>query len=93
MDPTEESKLLTKILSLEIGDESDKAFTTSQRHAQSSKERAPTNNVKHEADKSVVTSKGNEIRVHKDNVLEIINDGFAVEEVVGHNEEIPDGIV
>lgn len=93
MDPTEESKLLTKILSLEIGDEADKAFTTSQRHAQSSKERTLTNNVKHEADKSVVTSKGNEIRIHKDNVLEIINDGFAVEEVVGHNEEIPDGIV
>lgn len=93
MDPTEESKLLTKILSLEIGDESDKAFMIGQRHAQSPKERALTNNVKHEADKSVVTSKGNEISVHKDNVLEIINDGFAVEEVVGHNEEIPGGTV
>lgn len=72
MDPTEESKLLTKILPLKICDEADEA-----------------NNVKHEADESVVTGKGDEISVHKDNVLEVVDNGFAVEEVVSHDEEIP----
>lgn len=60
---------------------------------QSSRERILTNNIKHEANKSVVASKGDEISVHKDNVLEVIDNRFAVEEVVGHDEEIPDRTV
>lgn len=60
---------------------------------QSSKGKILTNNVKHEANESVVTGKGDEISVHKDNVLEVVDNGFAVEEVVSHDEEIPDRTV
>jgi hypothetical protein len=38
----------------------------------------------------VVTSKWDEVGIDKHNVLEVVNDGFAVEEVVCDSEEVPD---
>lgn len=48
-----------------------------------------TKNVEHEADEAVVLGKRNEERVDKDNVLKVVDDGLAVEEVVCDDEEVP----
>lgn len=37
----------------------------------------------------MVSCKWQEISVDKDNVLEIVDDGFAVKEIVGDHEEVP----
>lgn len=45
--------------------------------------------VQHEADEAVVLGKGDKVGIDKDDVLEVIDDRLAVEEVVGDNEEVP----
>ena len=72
VDPTEEGKLLTKVLLLEVGDETDKA-----------------DDVEHESDEAVVLGKWQEVGIDKDNVLEVVDDGLAVKEVVGDDKEVP----
>jgi hypothetical protein len=37
----------------------------------------------------VVSGKRDEDGIDKDDVLEVVDDGFAVEEVVCHDEEVP----
>jgi hypothetical protein len=48
-----------------------------------------TNNVQQEAEESVVLGKRNKVRVDKDNVLEVVDDRFSVQEEVGNDEEVP----
>ena len=48
-----------------------------------------TDDVEHEADETVVAGERDEVRVDKDDVLEVVDDGFAVEEVVADDEEVP----
>lgn len=72
VNPAEQSKLLAKILALEIGHKADE-----------------TEHIQHEADEAVVLGEGNEIGIDEDDVLEVIDDRLAVEEVVGDNEEVP----
>lgn len=48
-----------------------------------------TEHIQHEADEAVVLGEGNEIGIDEDDVLEVIDDRLAVEEVVGDNEEVP----
>lgn len=85
--PAEEGELLTEVRSLEIRDETDESCEFAKRSGQRWKSR--TDDVKHEADEAMVPGEGNEVGVDKHNVLEIVNDGFAIEEVVGHDEEVP----
>jgi hypothetical protein len=54
-----------------------------------SKARELTDDVKHKGNKPMVASKDGKVGVDEDDVLEVVNDGFAVEEVVGHGKEIP----
>jgi hypothetical protein len=37
----------------------------------------------------MVRGEGDKVCVDKDNVLEVVDDRLAVQEVVGHNEEVP----
>lgn len=46
-------------------------------------------NVEHEADEAVVGRKRQEDLVNEDNVLEVVDDAFAVEKVHGGAEEVP----
>lgn len=48
-----------------------------------------TQNIQHEADEPVVLGERNKVRVDKHNVLEVVDDRLAVEEVVGDDEEVP----
>ena len=48
-----------------------------------------TDDIKHEADEAVVACERNEDRLDEDDVLEVVDDRFAVQEVVGYDEEVP----
>lgn len=48
-----------------------------------------TNNVEHERDEPVVGSQGKQNSVHKQNVLEVIDDTLAIQEVHGRPQEVP----
>jgi hypothetical protein len=50
-----------------------------------------TDGVQHEADETMVLGEGNEVGVNKHNVLEVVDDRLAIQEVVGNNEEVPSG--
>lgn len=47
------------------------------------------NDIQHEADEAVVHRKGDKVGVDKHNVLEVVDDRFAVEEIVGDDEKVP----
>lgn len=47
------------------------------------------NDVQQEAEESVVSGKGDEVRVDEDDVLEVVDEGLAVQEVVGDCEKVP----
>jgi hypothetical protein len=48
-----------------------------------------TDHVKHKADEPVIPGKRDKESVDKHNVLEVIDDRFAVQKVVGHDEKVP----
>lgn len=50
---------------------------------------AHTNNIKGEADEAMVGSQRKEDPIDHDNVLEVVDDAFAVEEVHGYRQPVP----
>jgi hypothetical protein len=55
----------------------------------SSSRAGPTNDVEHEADEAVVAGKDGKVGVDEDDVLEVVDDRLAVEEIVGDDKEVP----
>jgi hypothetical protein len=49
-----------------------------------------TNHVKHEADEPVVPGEGDEVRVDEDDMFEIVDDRFAIKEVICDHEKVPE---
>ena len=49
----------------------------------------PTHDVEHEADEAMVRSERQQDTIDQNNVLEVVNDALAVEEVHGRAEKIP----
>jgi hypothetical protein len=77
------------VLSLQVGDEPDKAWELA--CDSSHRREARTNSVEHERDESVITGEWNKVGIDKDNVLEVVDDGFSVQEVIGNGKEVPVG--
>lgn len=48
-----------------------------------------TDDVQHEADEAVISGERNEVGVHENDVLKIVDDRLAIEEVVRDDEEVP----
>ena len=96
MDPSKEAKLASELSPLEVRNKRDEACSTWRLVARSPRSGAAarrTDDVEAKAEQAVVLGereRGREkARLEGKDVLEVVDQAFAVEEVVGRGEEVP----
>jgi hypothetical protein len=93
VDPTKETELSSKLRACEVRDERDESCNACSVHVHSTSVSGLTDHVESETDQSMVLGKGEsgreEARLLRQDVLEVVDETLAIEEVVCRREEVP----